>query len=639
VPGWRCPLGGTHATVLDLYLLYEAIVARGGVEDAAADAVWWQLAAAATSGPEGAIPVPRAGLLPPAQMRKVYAARIAGFIDFMADLVRRFEEKEQRQQQPAGPAPGGGAAAGAAAMLQEEQQLLDLQQQVRQHQHQQQQLLTQQQAVNPLHLLTQHLLLQQQALLLQQQQQQQQAVLAQQQLLQQEQQQLLLRQHHQQQQFEREQYERQLQQQQRRLTHSQHVVRVGPSSVRQSNPVITVRSASGAGAYSTRSATARVTPPAGRHPTPPGRARTATPPLPPLPDVADPVPGDRLRSMVAWLRGAAAGAPPAAGSGSGAGGDGAAAAAAAFPSLADAALARRYKPHFQRACGATRAALPPELFPLFGAKGPAAAAAAAAMRRSTRSTRPQHSRTSGCVVGGDAGPTLCASLPHLGRCRPPLPPQPRPVLAAPRPAHCPLTPTHPLPGTRAAARTTLMTTASSASARTRRRRCPRGAAPRPPRSCRPARRATCRRRCSSRRARRRRRRGPGAPRPRARRRSRRRRSTSQAARSRAATRGCSAATAGGATPRSRPSRSRGGASCCAARWRSWTTRSARGSWRCARGRAPHQGFAPVGSKAAGAALRPCRWRGLQCRCSEPAPLIDPPPPRLSLSPAPRRSSA
>jgi hypothetical protein len=92
----------------------------------------------------------------------------------------------------------------------------------------------------------------------------------------------------------------------------------------------------------------------------------------PAPEPPDPFPSDRLRSAVVWLRRAAlecATAPH------------------AEATAHNAALARRYKQTLQRAAAATRAALPQELYPLFGAQAPAALRRSGRTRQQTEQQR------------------------------------------------------------------------------------------------------------------------------------------------------------------------------------------------------------------------------------------------------------
>jgi hypothetical protein len=102
--------------VVDLYQLYQAIVARGGIAPAAPDAEWAALLQAA------AVTGAAAGGGGAAAMRGLFQSRIRGFLEFMADLVRQYElakrEGVRKQQAKAGRAAAAAAAAGARPGLQ-----------------------------------------------------------------------------------------------------------------------------------------------------------------------------------------------------------------------------------------------------------------------------------------------------------------------------------------------------------------------------------------------------------------------------------------------------------------------------------------------------------------------------------------
>jgi hypothetical protein len=409
LPAWRCPIGGPYQAVIDLYQLYEAIVARGGIEADAPDAAWWELSDAATAAAGAPRPLPREALLAPAQMRQVYNARIRGFLAFMGDLVKQYEEdevkkrrqEEERQRQRA-----------LAAQQQQQQQQLLLMSQQRQQQQMQHYMMQQQrlgQVVDPVRMMTQHLLL------LQQQQQQQQAAAAHGAAAaapRQQQQQPHHRaaaggshhhhhHHHHQQRHDSStaaaakadapkrgrmevapspQRNPELPRKRGRPSNADRGIEVPPKDPyynefpRKRGRPSNVDKAAEA---ERRSAAA-----SGRYPTPPPARRGATPldtPTPPPPDVPDLVPGDRLRSTLAFLRGAslsfAAEEGGAAGGAAGGGGAG-----ATGPVAEAAGLARRYRKELSRLSSARCVALPPELYPLFGGRAP------------PRQTRPRNTR-------------------------------------------------------------------------------------------------------------------------------------------------------------------------------------------------------------------------------------------------------
>lgn len=103
MPNWRFPLGTPYNAVLDIHLLYEAVVACGAIDDAAAvpHLLWLELFNVATTDANGSRLSQHAlsALFTPAQMREIFCERLQGFFVFMAELVMRFEEKQEAQQQ------------------------------------------------------------------------------------------------------------------------------------------------------------------------------------------------------------------------------------------------------------------------------------------------------------------------------------------------------------------------------------------------------------------------------------------------------------------------------------------------------------------------------------------------------------
>jgi hypothetical protein len=107
LPGWRWPPGsgaaGGGACQADLFLLYDAAVARGGAEVAAdadgdalggGDAAWRELARAAAGGGSGG-----SSPLPPDVLRALFRSRLAGFFGFVAEVVAEYESQMAREQQ------------------------------------------------------------------------------------------------------------------------------------------------------------------------------------------------------------------------------------------------------------------------------------------------------------------------------------------------------------------------------------------------------------------------------------------------------------------------------------------------------------------------------------------------------------
>jgi hypothetical protein len=100
---WRCALGAGHRTSVDLYQLYQAVVMRGGIPSKAPDEDWLSLLRAC-------MVLGNPGPAAPNAMRALFAARIRGFLDFMADLVKQYEIAKR----DGGAGGGGGAAAGGS---------------------------------------------------------------------------------------------------------------------------------------------------------------------------------------------------------------------------------------------------------------------------------------------------------------------------------------------------------------------------------------------------------------------------------------------------------------------------------------------------------------------------------------------
>lgn len=95
--------------VIDLYRMYQATVARGGITLDAADHEWCALAAGCSlTGAPAAVTGTAIAI------RSMYNARMRGFVDFMADLVRQYEIAK-REAMPPGmrpkPEPRGWAGA------------------------------------------------------------------------------------------------------------------------------------------------------------------------------------------------------------------------------------------------------------------------------------------------------------------------------------------------------------------------------------------------------------------------------------------------------------------------------------------------------------------------------------------------
>jgi hypothetical protein len=285
---------------VDLYQLYQSIVTRGGIAADAPDPDWLSLARAAAPPPPpaGAAPAP-AGAAAAAAVRQLYQARVRGFLDFMADLVLQYEIAKRE-----------GAARAAA------QQGAPRGQYGHRHQRQRapQAPAAPAAAENgscgyaaesgsdvPAH----------------------------------------------------EQQQQQQQQRQRPGSSGLHHLDSRPASQRPAG-----RGAAPAGG---RGGIVRLgqqqAQPAPRQQQRQSSLASRPAARSPAPEVPDPVPGDRLRSALAWVRGASLGL---------------AEKPYADVTAVNAALWRRYRGALGRAAAASRAALPLELYPLFGAEPPAA---------------------------------------------------------------------------------------------------------------------------------------------------------------------------------------------------------------------------------------------------------------------------